>query len=87
MPFSGAAGGAFSGDVEALGLRWECKSRADGFRQLYAWLDGADALALKADRRDWIVALPLGRFLALVGHDSGIVAASSRSGAGAVKFR
>ncbi len=59
VPLSGAAGGSFSGDVEAQGLRFECKARADGFKQLYAWLDGSDALALKADRRPWLIVVPL----------------------------
>ncbi len=38
----------------------ESKVRADGFKQLYAWLDkdGADFLALKADRRETLFVLP-----------------------------
>jgi hypothetical protein len=30
----------------------ECKSRATGFRELYRWLENADAVILKSDRRD-----------------------------------
>lgn len=67
VPLSGAAGGSFAGDVLALGgLRFEVKARADGFRTLYAWLDGADALALKADRRPWLVVLPLDTLRTLI---------------------
>ena len=38
----------------------ECKARANGFKQLYAWLDkdGADFLALKADRQETLFVLP-----------------------------
>lgn len=66
MPLSGAQEG-YPGDVTALGLVWQVKSRADGFKSLYAWLDGADALALRADRREWLVVLPLSRFMEAVG--------------------
>ena len=58
VPLSGAAGGEYTGDVKALGMTWEVKARADGFRELYKWLDGSDALALKADRQEWLVVLP-----------------------------
>lgn len=67
VPLSGAAGGQFTGDVVGLGLRWECKRRANGFRQLYGWLENADALAVRADRREWLVVMPLERFLQMVG--------------------
>ena len=67
VPLSGAAGGRFAGDVIGLGLRWECKRRANGFRQLYGWLENADALAVRADRREWVVVIPLERFLQMVG--------------------
>jgi hypothetical protein len=36
-------------------LRIECKARADGFWQLYDWLDGRDALIVKADRQEPLV--------------------------------
>src|SRR5690606_3456849 len=48
VPLSGAAGGSYTGDVVGLGLKWECKRRKDGFKQLYSWLEGKDALALRA---------------------------------------
>lgn len=62
-PLSGALGGDLRGDVVGLGLIWECKMRADGFKQLYKWLDNRDALALKADRKEWLVVMPLETYL------------------------
>jgi Holliday junction resolvase len=63
VPLSGSAGGSYSGDltVPILGrdLVVEAKARANGFAQLYSWLDGRDALIVKADRRDAVVVLPL----------------------------
>jgi Holliday junction resolvase len=63
VPLSGSAGGSFSGDVTTplIGrdLTIECKSRANGFLKLYTWLEGRDALIIKADRRDALVVLPL----------------------------
>jgi Holliday junction resolvase len=61
VPLSGSAGGSYSGDltVPVLGhdLVVEAKARADGFRELYAWLDGRDELVIKADRRDPLVVI------------------------------
>jgi Holliday junction resolvase len=55
----GAVGGRFAGDIilPLLGreLCVEVKARADGFRELYRWLDGCDALIVKADRREPLV--------------------------------
>lgn len=66
VPLSGSAGGSFAGDVIGKGLTWECKVRADGFKLIYSWLESKDGLALKADRKDWLVVLPLDRFLNLL---------------------
>ncbi|WP_067936490.1 hypothetical protein [Alicyclobacillus kakegawensis] len=66
VPLSGAAGGSYTGDVMALGLRWEAKVRGDGFKQLYGWLEGRDALAVKADRSEWLVIMPIQTFLGLL---------------------
>jgi hypothetical protein len=41
-------------------LRIECKARADGFRQLYDWLQERDVLIVKADRQERLVVLRLG---------------------------
>jgi Holliday junction resolvase len=63
VPLSGAAGGSYAGDltVPILGrdLVVEAKARANGFAQLYAWLEGRDILIVRADRRDALVVLPL----------------------------
>lgn len=63
IPLSGAAGGRFAGDVSVplLGIDRvvEVKVRADGFRELYRWIDGRDLLVVKADRRAPLVVLPL----------------------------
>jgi hypothetical protein len=69
VPLSGAHGGVFAGDVLWRGLRVESKVRADGFREIYRWLVGADLLALRADGQGWIICCPLERFLALVGGE------------------
>lgn len=43
-------------DVPYLG-KGEVKRRADGFKQLYKWLADNDFLAIRADRKDWLVVL------------------------------
>jgi hypothetical protein len=52
-----------AGTVPLLGVdrNVEVKCRADGFRELYKWLDGADFLIVKCDRREplWVVPLRL----------------------------
>ena len=63
VPLSGATGGRFGGDVSVplLGAdrRVEVKIRADGFRELYNWLTGADLLVVRADRCEPLVVIPL----------------------------
>ncbi|MBH8609100.1 hypothetical protein [Thermoactinomyces sp. CICC 10521] len=58
-------GDELTGDVEGLGLRWEVKARKDGFKTLYGWLEepAIEALAVKADRKEWLVVIPLDKFL------------------------
>ncbi len=67
VPLSGAAGGEFSGDViwPPLG-RGESKRRKDAFRSLYKWLEGKDWLAVRADRREWLVVLTLDKLLEVI---------------------
>jgi hypothetical protein len=36
-------------------LRIECKARADGFRELYGWLEDRDILIVKADWQPLVV--------------------------------
>ncbi|SEE08965.1 hypothetical protein SAMN05519104_5177 [Rhizobiales bacterium GAS188] len=63
IPLSGAAGGKFSGDISVplLGTdrTAEVKCRANGFRELYAWLGSNSFLVVKADRREPLVVIPL----------------------------
>jgi len=60
---SGAAGGRFGGDIVlplmARDLCVEVKARADGFRELYSWLDRRDIPLVKAHRQDPLVIVRL----------------------------
>jgi hypothetical protein len=74
VPLSGAIGGRFGGDVvlPLLGrdLCIEVKARAQGFRELYSWLNERDALIVKADRLEPLVVVRLSlaaEFAKLVG--------------------
>lgn len=70
VPLSGAAGGEFAGDVIVPGLGvGEVKRRRDGFKQIYQWLGDNAFLAIRADRRPWLVVLPLDQLLRLMGRD------------------
>ena len=42
------------------------KCRANGFRELYKWLEGCWALVVKADRKTPLVVLPMPEFIELV---------------------
>ena len=67
VPLSGSAGGEFAGDVMWPGVgRGEVKRRADGFVQLYRWLEGRDFVAMRADRKAWLVVLPIEKMLQLL---------------------
>lgn len=59
VPLSGAAGGSFTGDVTNVPYigTVEVKRRRDGFKQLYGWLANNDALAVRADHKEWLVIL------------------------------
>jgi hypothetical protein len=63
VPLSGAARGRFGGDVSVplLGVdrRVEVKCRCNGFRKLYRWLNSADFLIVRADRREPLVVVTL----------------------------
>jgi Holliday junction resolvase len=71
VPLSGSMRG-YKGDVVGLGLTWECKVRSNGFKQIYEWLDAEDkdALAIKADRKEWLVVMPLSTFLKKFARDA-----------------
>jgi Holliday junction resolvase len=65
VPLSGAAGVRFSGDLDLAvsvprhDLCVEVKARADGFRELYCWLNERDVLIVKADRQEPLVVVRL----------------------------
>ena len=63
VPLSGAAGWRFSGDMivpmQGRDLTVEVKARANGFRELYGWLNGRDVLVVKADRQEPLVVVRL----------------------------
>lgn len=64
IPLSGAVSG-FKGDVKGLGLTFEIKRRRDDFRRIYEWLEGEgiDALAIRADRKPWLVVMEVEKLL------------------------
>jgi Holliday junction resolvase len=63
VPLSGAAGGSYLGDLTIpvcnVDRVVEVKSRRDGFRELYKWLEARDLLIVCADRKEPLVILPL----------------------------
>jgi hypothetical protein len=68
VPFSGAIGGAWSGDIELELLHRICKAEVKARRQfntLHEWISGADLLILKADRQPPLVVLPVRLFAEL----------------------
>lgn len=71
MPLSGALGGEFSNDVTAPnGWSIEIKRRKDAFKTLYEWIlderEKPDAVAFRADRKPWIVAMTAEKFIELL---------------------
>lgn len=69
-PLSGAVEG-YPNDVEGMGLSWEVKARKSGFKQIYDWIEDEreqpDALAMKADRKQWLVCMTLDKFIEVMG--------------------
>lgn len=69
VPLSGAQKG-YANDVEGMGLSWEVKARKDGFKTIYDYVlderEKPDAVALKADRKPWLVVMTLDKFKELM---------------------
>lgn len=65
VPLSGAATG-FKDDVLIEGMRFECKSRADGFKQIYGWLGDCEGLFLRADRQEALVVIRAREYMELL---------------------
>ena len=63
IPLSGAMGGSFGGDIRLFDgdkeWRIECKSRANGFKEIYSFIEGHDAAIIKADRQDPLIVMRL----------------------------
>lgn len=58
IPLSGAMG-SYKGDITAPYLgTGEVKVRGNGFKKIYEWLGENDFLAIKADRKKWLVCIP-----------------------------
>jgi len=74
VPLSGAAEG-FKGDVIIKDNRdnsWvaECKHRANGFKQIYGWMDDhVDILTIRADRQPRLVVMHEATFFELLRRD------------------
>jgi Holliday junction resolvase len=56
---TGYTGHDLSIPLLSIDRKVEVKVRADGFRELYTWLAGADLLIVRADRREPLVVVPL----------------------------
>jgi hypothetical protein len=69
IPLSGAAGGSFCGDVtvpiQGVDRRFEAKVRANGFREIYAWLGSNYGLFIRSDRNPGLVVLRIADFVEL----------------------
>lgn len=74
VPLSGAQKG-FTNDVEGLGLKWEVKSKKEGFKTIYDWIlderEKPDALALKVDRKPWLVVMTFEKFAEVLKRTEG----------------
>ena len=75
-----ADGGEHIGDVKGLGLTWAVAASADEFNQLYGWLNGVDALAVRADRKEWLVVMPVEQLLSLLGNETELTRRLARGG-------
>ncbi len=77
VPLSGALKGKLAGDINCTihdrEKKIESKRRADGFKELYKYLEQDDCsyVFMRADRKDWIVAMPFKEWLELAGGDKG----------------
>jgi len=71
VPLSGAAGGSFGSDIQVTDpieggtVKYECKSRANAWKDLYGWLAPPDvhALLIKRDRSEPLIVMTLKDYL------------------------
>lgn len=48
----------------------EAKVRGNGFRSIYSWIEGNDLLAIKADRREWLIVQPLEQYIKIMNGEA-----------------
>jgi len=65
VPLSGATNFQ-KGDVIVEGYTGEVKLRGNGFKKIYEWLAENDFLVIKADRKPYLVVLPIDNFIKLL---------------------
>jgi Holliday junction resolvase len=65
VPLSGATDFQ-KGDAIINEMKAEIKSRKSGFKRIYDWLENVDLLFIKADRKPYLVVMPLEKFIKLV---------------------
>jgi hypothetical protein len=59
----GKLGSELVGDVEGLGMKWEVKVRANGFKRFYSWLEEWDAVCLRTSGEETLVLMALDTFV------------------------
>ena len=80
VPLSGAAGGSYTGDVMVRGRRFEAKIRANGFRELYKWIEGNYGVFLRSNRHKSLVVLRFNDFQRLfLGTDNELLTKEERN--------
>ncbi|MDK8182083.1 hypothetical protein [Paenibacillus sp. UMB4589-SE434] len=71
VPLSGAMDGYWNDVKLPNGMEAEVKRRKGGFNQLYQWVlderEKPDIVAIRTDRRPWLVAMTLETFQDLIG--------------------
>lgn len=64
VPLSG--GTWMKGDVIFDDKKIECKCRANGFVQLYNWIEDSDYVAVKADRKEPLIVMRISEFIRIL---------------------
>jgi len=71
VPLSGAQNGYANDVILPNGMKVEVKRRKSGFKQLYDWIEDErekpDVVAIRTDRKPWIVCMTLSKFLEMTG--------------------
>ena len=71
VPLSGAQAGFTNDVILPSGKKVEVKARKDGWKEIYKWIEDEreqpDLLALKADRKQWLVVMTLDEYKRVTG--------------------